>query len=240
MRTTGRRRRRQDRRRRAAVVPTDPVGMPPPGSRGDHTGFASNRESWVASVIASTCHNPAVPVHAALLRGINIGPHQRIAMADLRALVDRSRPRLRRDVCAERERGLPVALAQHGCAGGRDREGDRRDARAHGRRRRPKRPGARRDRRGPAVRRPRRRRQAAPRGVPLGRARSRRRPRRSTSRRSRPTRCGSPGATSTCTTRSGAGRSKLSNAFLERSLGVRATSRNWRTVKALAGLTAKG
>ena len=40
--------------------------------------------------------------------------------------------------------------------------------------------------------------------------------------------------------RSGAGRSKLSNAFLERSLGVRATSRNWRTVKALAGLTAKG
>jgi uncharacterized protein (DUF1697 family) len=38
---------------------------------------------------------------------------------------------------------------------------------------------------------------------------------------------------------SGAGRSKLSNAFLERSLGVVSTSRNWRTVNALADLTAK-
>jgi hypothetical protein len=50
----GWRRRRQDRRRRAAVVPTDPVGVPPPGSRGDHTGFSNNRESSPAGVIVVT------------------------------------------------------------------------------------------------------------------------------------------------------------------------------------------
>jgi uncharacterized protein (DUF1697 family) len=38
----------------------------------------------------------------------------------------------------------------------------------------------------------------------------------------------------------GYARSKLTNAVLEKGLGVRATSRNWRTVKALADLTAKG
>jgi uncharacterized protein (DUF1697 family) len=36
----------------------------------------------------------------------------------------------------------------------------------------------------------------------------------------------------------GYARSKLTNAVLEKQLGVRATSRNWRTVKALAELTA--
>jgi len=38
----------------------------------------------------------------------------------------------------------------------------------------------------------------------------------------------------------GYGRTKLSNAFLERRLGVPATTRNWRTVTALADLTADG
>ena len=35
----------------------------------------------------------------------------------------------------------------------------------------------------------------------------------------------------------GYARTKLTNAVLEKKLGVRATSRNWRTVTALAGLT---
>jgi len=34
----------------------------------------------------------------------------------------------------------------------------------------------------------------------------------------------------------GYGRSRLSNAYFERALGVRATTRNWRTVRALADL----
>ncbi len=38
----------------------------------------------------------------------------------------------------------------------------------------------------------------------------------------------------------GYGRSKLSNALLERRLGVAATTRNWRTVTAVADLTAAG
>jgi uncharacterized protein (DUF1697 family) len=38
----------------------------------------------------------------------------------------------------------------------------------------------------------------------------------------------------------GYARTKLTNAVLERRLGVRATSRNWRTVRALAELTANG
>ena len=38
----------------------------------------------------------------------------------------------------------------------------------------------------------------------------------------------------------GYGQTKLSNAFLERRLGVPATTRNWRTVTALADLTAGG
>jgi uncharacterized protein (DUF1697 family) len=38
----------------------------------------------------------------------------------------------------------------------------------------------------------------------------------------------------------GYARTKLTNAVLEKKLGVRATSRNWRTVTALADLTAKG
>jgi uncharacterized protein (DUF1697 family) len=38
----------------------------------------------------------------------------------------------------------------------------------------------------------------------------------------------------------GYGRSKLSNAFLEKELDVRATTRNWRTVTALAELTRTG
>ena len=38
----------------------------------------------------------------------------------------------------------------------------------------------------------------------------------------------------------GYGRSKLNNALLERRLGVAATTRNWRTVTALAELTAAG
>jgi uncharacterized protein (DUF1697 family) len=38
----------------------------------------------------------------------------------------------------------------------------------------------------------------------------------------------------------GYGRTKLTNAVLEKRLGVRATTRNWRTVAALAELTAKG
>jgi uncharacterized protein (DUF1697 family) len=39
-------------------------------------------------VIALTCHNPAVPTYAALLRGINVGRNKRIGMADLRALME--------------------------------------------------------------------------------------------------------------------------------------------------------
>jgi uncharacterized protein (DUF1697 family) len=39
-------------------------------------------------VIAVTCHNPAVPVYAALLRGINVGRNKRVGMADLRALME--------------------------------------------------------------------------------------------------------------------------------------------------------
>ena len=35
-----------------------------------------------------TCHNPAMPTYAALLRGINVGGNKRIAMADLRALIE--------------------------------------------------------------------------------------------------------------------------------------------------------
>jgi uncharacterized protein (DUF1697 family) len=38
----------------------------------------------------------------------------------------------------------------------------------------------------------------------------------------------------------GYAQTKLTNAVLEKNLGVRATTRNWRTVKALADLTAKG
>jgi uncharacterized protein (DUF1697 family) len=62
--------------------------VPPPGSRGDHTGFSNNRESRPIHAIAITCHNAAVPVYAALLRGINVGRNKRVAMADLRALMD--------------------------------------------------------------------------------------------------------------------------------------------------------
>ncbi len=39
-------------------------------------------------MIALTCHNPGVPTYAALLRGINVGRNKRIAMADLRSLVE--------------------------------------------------------------------------------------------------------------------------------------------------------
>ena len=39
-------------------------------------------------MIAVTCHNPAVPTYAALLRGINVGRNKRIGMADLRSLVE--------------------------------------------------------------------------------------------------------------------------------------------------------
>jgi uncharacterized protein (DUF1697 family) len=39
-------------------------------------------------VIALTCHNPPMPTYAALLRGINVGRNKRIAMADLRSLVE--------------------------------------------------------------------------------------------------------------------------------------------------------
>jgi uncharacterized protein (DUF1697 family) len=39
-------------------------------------------------VIAVTCHNPAMPTYAALLRGINVGRNKRIGMADLRSLVE--------------------------------------------------------------------------------------------------------------------------------------------------------
>jgi uncharacterized protein (DUF1697 family) len=39
-------------------------------------------------VTAVTCHNAAVPTYAALLRGINVGRNKRIAMADLRTLVE--------------------------------------------------------------------------------------------------------------------------------------------------------
>jgi uncharacterized protein (DUF1697 family) len=39
-------------------------------------------------VISVTCHNPAVPTYAALLRGINVGRNKRIGMADLRSLVE--------------------------------------------------------------------------------------------------------------------------------------------------------
>jgi uncharacterized protein (DUF1697 family) len=39
-------------------------------------------------VTALTCHNAAVPTYAALLRGINVGRNKRIGMADLRALVE--------------------------------------------------------------------------------------------------------------------------------------------------------
>ncbi|HET7171549.1 MAG TPA: hypothetical protein VFI18_07930, partial [Gaiellales bacterium] len=38
----------------------------------------------------------------------------------------------------------------------------------------------------------------------------------------------------------GYARTNLTNAVLEKRLGVRATSRNWRTVTALADLTSKG
>ena len=38
----------------------------------------------------------------------------------------------------------------------------------------------------------------------------------------------------------GYGRTKLNNAFFERKLGVAATTRNWRTVLALAELSAPG
>jgi uncharacterized protein (DUF1697 family) len=55
---------------------------------GDHTGFSNNRESSTAGVIAVTCHNPVVPVYAALLRGINVGRNKRVSMADLRAVMD--------------------------------------------------------------------------------------------------------------------------------------------------------
>jgi len=39
-------------------------------------------------VTTVTCHNAAVPTYAALLRGINVGRNKRIGMADLRALVE--------------------------------------------------------------------------------------------------------------------------------------------------------
>src|SRR5438034_602417 len=62
--------------------------MPPPGSGGDHTGSANNRESPSADVTAITCHNPRMPAYAAFLRGINVGRNKRIGMADLRALME--------------------------------------------------------------------------------------------------------------------------------------------------------
>jgi uncharacterized protein (DUF1697 family) len=39
-------------------------------------------------VTALTCNNHAVPSHVALLRGINVGGHQRIRMGDLRVLIE--------------------------------------------------------------------------------------------------------------------------------------------------------
>jgi uncharacterized protein (DUF1697 family) len=39
-------------------------------------------------VRAPTCHNAVVATYAALLRGINVGGNKRIAMADLRSLVE--------------------------------------------------------------------------------------------------------------------------------------------------------
>ncbi len=55
---------------------------------GDHTGFSNNRESRTCDVSAVTCHNPGVATYAALLRGINVGRNKRIGMADLRALLE--------------------------------------------------------------------------------------------------------------------------------------------------------
>ena len=37
---------------------------------------------------ALTCENARVPTYVALLRGINVGGHQKIRMADLRALME--------------------------------------------------------------------------------------------------------------------------------------------------------
>jgi uncharacterized protein (DUF1697 family) len=189
-------------------------------------------------VIEITCHNPAVPVHAALLRGINIGPHQRIAMADLLALVTdlghtsvetyvqsgnvvfQSRSRSTAALAAGIERaiaetlGLTVAVVV---------------------------------RSGPEL-------AAIVAGLPFGDRGADDRQLHVAFLSDEP----DPGATAALDASalapdelriagrdvylhypSGAGRSKLSNAFLERSLGVVSTSRNWRTVNALADLTAK-
>ena len=213
--------------------------MPPPGSRGDHTGSANNRETWGAGVIAVTCDNPAMPLHVALLRGINIGPRQRIAMGDLRALVTdlghtsvetyvqsgnvvfQSRSRSTAALAAAIENaiteklGLTVAVVvrsgpELAAVVAGQPFGDR---------------GA--DDKQPYVaflsEEPDRRTVAAVDASAFA-----------------PDEIASPGARCTCTTRTGSGRSKLSNAFLERSLGVTSTMRNWRTVKALADLSAKG
>ena len=91
-----------------------------------------------------------------------------------------------------------------------------------------------------AVRGPRRRHEAAPRRVPVRGARPPRRSRSSTLAQFAPDEIEVAGREVYLHYPDGLGRSKLTNAVLERRLGVAATMRNWRTVTTLAELTANG
>jgi uncharacterized protein (DUF1697 family) len=180
-----------------------------------------------------------MPLHAALLRGINIGPRQRIAMGDLRALVSdlghtsvetyvqsgnvvfRSRSRSTAALAAAIEKaiteklGLTVAVAV--------RSGPELAAVVAGQPFGDRGAGDKQLHVAFLSDEPGRKTVAAVDAAALA-----------------PDEMRVAGREVYLHYPSGSGRSKLSNAFLERSLGVTSTMRNWRTVKALADLTSKG
>jgi uncharacterized protein (DUF1697 family) len=184
-----------------------------------------------------TCHNPAVPAYAALLRGINIGPRQRIGMADLRSLVaglghtsvetyvqsgnvvfqSRSRSTAALAKAIEKaiteELGLTVAVVVRSGA----------------------------ELAGVVKGQPFTDRGAGDRQLHVAFLSQKPDPKavRAIDRAAvAPDEMHVAGREIYLHYPSGQGRSKLSNAFLEKQLGVVSTSRNWRTVKALADLTA--
>jgi uncharacterized protein (DUF1697 family) len=182
-------------------------------------------------------HNPAVPVYAALLRGINVGRNKRVGMADLRSLVEglghesvrthlqsgnivfespkRSGKALAVAIekAIEKELGLDVTVIvrrsdELAAVVDRSPYGDRTDD--------PKKVHVAFLSEPPKA--------AAVKGFDAGEF--------------APDELEVAGREVYLLYPEGYARTKLTNAVLEKQLGVRATSRNWRTVKALAELTA--
>jgi uncharacterized protein (DUF1697 family) len=189
-------------------------------------------------VIALTCHNPPVPTYAALLRGINVGRNKRIAMSDLRSLVEGlghesvqthlqsgnvvfdSPKRSARPLEAAIEDAIAAELGMDVTV--MVRRADELAAVVDG-----SRFGGRTD---------------DPKQIHvafLSEAPSSAAVKRFDAKEFAPDELAVAGREVYLLYPGGYARTKLTNAVLEKQLGVRATSRNWRTVTALADLTAK-